>query len=805
MNIKANPGNWHSLGRSADMEMLSFKIAWRNLWKNKGFTLINLGGLAVGLAASLLLLLYVANEWKFNTQYADAQNIYEVKVNYLDHSNAVTRTGDYTPNALAATIKSEFAGIKDAAMITWPIKTLLVNGNQSIKVQNRFAEPDILKILSYTFVSGDAQTAFQKPNSIILTRSAAKRLFGNLPALNKAVKFMNFAGLTVTGVIEDPAQNMDYQFESLVSLNENQGLFPKDARWDAYSFYTLLTLKNGVNPDTFNSGIKKALASHNPNAAAEPFIYPLLKSHLYSEFKNGIPAGGRIQQVRIFVGLALGILLIACINFMNLATARAGKRAKEVGIKKTIGASRTSLVRQFLLESVIMVLMSMVIAITVLEVTLPIFNNLLNTKINLSYLSETDWLLVLLGVLMTGVIAGSYPAFYLSSFTPVETLKGIIKISNTSVSLRQTLVVLQFTFAVLLITGTIVIYSQLQLIKNRPVGYDSNHLVEMPLEGMLFQKYDLLKSRLLQSGVVMAMCKTTASISTKNSSTNGLRWDGMSPADERTDFNQIFTTDDFATTTGVKMLMGRDFTEKMASDTAGILLNRSAVKVMNLRKPLGKQVSFAGTKRTVIGVFDDIIWADPSRKEMPMVVAWGKFMPDVITMRLNPSETIAAAIARISRITKELNPVYPVELKFVDSLYQEKFERERTLSLLSNLFGGLSVFISCLGLMGLSAFSAELRTKEIGIRKVLGATRFSIVSLLSWDFVKMVLIALLIGLPVSYLAMNAWLAGFDFRVEISALMMAGAAGTVLIIAYLTVSYQAIRAASADPIKAIKYE
>jgi putative ABC transport system permease protein len=805
MNIKANPGNWHSLGRSADMEMLSFKIAWRNLWKNKGFTLINLGGLAVGLAASLLLLLYVANEWKFNTQYADAQNIYEVKVNYLDHSNAVTRTGDYTPNALAATIKSEFAGIKDAAMITWPTKNLLVNGNQSIKVQNRFAEPDILKILSYTFVSGDAQTAFQKPNSIILTRSAAKRLFGNLPALNKAVKFMNFAGLTVTGVIEDPAQNMDYQFESLVSLNENQGLFPKDALWDAYSFYTLLTLKNGVNPDTFNSGIKRALVSHNPNAAAEPFIYPLLKSHLYSEFKNGVPAGGRIQQVRIFIGLALGILLIACINFMNLATARAGKRAKEVGIKKTIGASRTSLVRQFLLESVIMVLMSMVIAITVLEVTLPIFNNLLNTKINLGYLSETDWLLVLLGVLMTGVIAGSYPAFYLSSFTPVETLKGIIKISNTSVSLRQTLVVLQFTFAVLLITGTIVIYSQLQLIKNRPVGYDSNHLVEMPLEGMLFQKYDLLKSRLLQSGVVMAMCKTTASISTKNSSTNGLHWDGMSPADERTDFNQIFTTDDFATTTGVKMLMGRDFTEKMASDTAGILLNRSAVKVMNLRKPLGKQVSFAGTKRTVIGVFDDIIWADPSRKEMPMVVAWGKFMPDVITMRLNPFETTAAAIARISRITKELNPVYPVELKFVDSLYQEKFERERTLSLLSNLFGGLSVFISCLGLMGLSAFSAELRTKEIGIRKVLGATRFSIVSLLSWDFVKMVLIALLIGLPVSYLAMNAWLAGFDFRVEISALMMTGAAGTVLIIAYLTVSYQAIRAASADPIKAIKYE
>jgi putative ABC transport system permease protein len=805
MNFQGNPGNWHPLGTSTAMETLMFKIAWRNLWKNKGFTLINLGGLAIGLTASLLLLLYVANEWKFNTQFAEAQNIYEVKINHLDHSNVITRTGDYTPNALAGTMKAQFAGIREAAMITWPAKTLLVNGSQSVKVQNRFADPDILKILSYTFISGDAQTAFQQPNSIILTRSTAKRLFGNVPALNKGLKFMNFATLKVTGVIEDHAQNMDYQFESLVSLNENLGIFPKAPRWEAYSFYTLVTLKNGVAPEAFNAGIKNILKAHQPNAAAEPFIYPLLKSHLYGEFKNGVPSGGRIEQVKIFIGLAVGILLIACINFMNLATARAGKRAKEVGIKKTIGASRTSLVRQFLLESIIMVLISMVIAIMLIEVSLPLFNNLLNMTIHLNYLSAVDWMLVLLGVLVTGVIAGSYPAFYLSSFTPMETLKGIIKTSSTSISLRQTLVVLQFTFAVLLITGTIVIYNQLQLIKNRPIGYNSNHLVEMPIEGMLFQKYDLLKSHLLQSGAVTAMCKTTASISTKNSSTNDLHWDGMPAADQHTDFNQIFTTEDFAATTGVKMMMGRDFSKKMASDTAGILLNHSAIKAMGLRQPLGKQVTFAGSKRTVIGVFQDIIWADPSKKEMPMVIAWSKFIPDVITMRLNPSETTEAAIAKISKITKELNPVYPVELKFVDSLYQEKFERERTLSLLSNLFGGLSIFISCLGLLGLSAFSAELRTKEVGIRKVLGATHFSIVRLLSWDFLKMVLIAVLIGLPLSYLAMNAWLAGFDFRVEISALMMAGAAGTILIIAYLTVSYQAIRAASADPIKAIKYE
>ena len=789
------------------MEKLSFKIAWRNLWKNKGFTLINLGGLAVGLAASLLLLLYVANEWQFNTQFSDAQNIYEVKVNHLDNLNSIKGTGDHTPNALARTMKAELSGIKDAAMITWPTKTLLVYGDKSIKVENRFAEPDILKILSYTFVSGSAETAFKQPNSIILTQSAAKRLFGNATAINKGIKFMNFAALTVTGVIEDLPENIGYQFESLVSLNENQGVFLKDAQWQNYSFYTLLTLNKGVNTDNFNAGFRKFLKIHNPIATAEPFIYPLLKSHLYGEFKNGVPDGGSIQQVKIFIGLALGILLIACINFMNLATARAGKRAREVGIKKAIGATRTSLMLQFLLESMMMVLISLLLAILIVELSLPVFNSLLSTHLHIRSMSADSWLLVLLGVFVTGIIAGSYPAFYLSSFEPVNTLKGtaIVKGSRSSVSLRQALVVVQFSFAVLLITGTIVIYNQLQLIKNRPIGYDNNALVEMPMEGMLFQKYDVLKSRLLQSGAVKAMCKTTASISTRNSTTSGLEWKGMSPADKSIDFNQIFTTSDFAATTGIKMVMGKDFSEKMASDTAGILLNKTAVKAMNLQQPIGATIVYGKIKRTVIGVFEDIIWAEPAKKEMPMIILWAAFIPDVITMRLNPQIPADEALSRINKITRELNPVYPVELTFVDSLYQTKFERERTLSILSNLFGGLSIFISCLGLLGLSAFSAELRTKEIGIRKVLGASHVSIVNLLSWNFVKMVLIAIGIGLPLSYYLMNIWLSRFDFRTEITGFMMLSSAGFIILIAYLTVSYQAIRAASADPIKAIKYE
>lgn len=798
---------WHWLGRLHEMDNLSLKIAWRNLWKNKGFTLINLGGLAIGLAASMLLLLYVANEWKFNSQFNDVENIYEVKVNHLDNLNSIKGTGNHTPNALARTMKAELAGIKNAAMITWSTKTLLAYGDKSIKVDNRFAEPDILRILSYKFLSGSAETAFKQPNSIVLTQRAARMLFGNATALNKGIKFMNFAMLKVTGVIEDLPENIDYQFESLVSINENQGIFLKDPQWQNYSFYTLLTLNKGVNKDDFNAGFRKFLKRHNTFATAEPFIYPLLKSHLHGEFKNGVPDGGRIQQVRIFIGLALGILVIACINFMNLATARAGKRAREVGIKKAIGATRKSLMMQFLVESTIMVLISLVFAIMIIELSLPIFNSLLNTNLHILSLGVYSWLLVLLGVFVTGIMAGSYPAFYLSSFEPVNVLKGtvIIKGNRSSVTLRQVLVVIQFSFAVLLITGTIVIYSQLELIKNRPIGYNSNALVEMPMEGMLFQKYDLLKARLIQSGAVNAMCKTTASISTRNSTTSGLEWKGMSSSDKNIDFNQIFTTSDFAATTGVTMIAGKDFNEKMASDTTGILLNQTAVKAMNLQQPIGATVLYGKIKRTVIGVFEDIIWAEPTKKEMPMVIFWASFIPDVITMRLNPQMPTDVALDKVNMITKELNPVYPVELTFVDSLYQTKFERERTLSILSNLFGGLSIFISCLGLLGLSAYSAELRTKEIGIRKVLGASHFSIVNLLSWNFVKMVLIAIAIGLPLSYYLMNIWLTKFDFRTEITGFMMLSSAGFIILIAYLTVSYQAIRAASANPINAIKYE
>ena len=787
------------------MEQLSLKTAWRHLYNGKGFSLINIGGLAIGLCAALLLLLYTASEWQFDTQYADAKNIYVVKKNLMENGNRIVGTGDETPQPLAKAMSTELPGIKAVAVITWPTKTLLLNGERSIKVMNRLAEPDILKVLSYNFISGDASSAFAKPNSIILTRSTAQQLFGDTDALNKTVNYMNNAILTVTGVIEDMPENMSYRFESLVSLNENVGIFPMPPIWNNYSFYTILRLNDGVNADHFNDAFKNFIRKHDQEARATTFIYPLLKTHLYNEFENGKPSGGRIQQVWIFIGLAIGIVLIACINFMNLATAQAGKRAKEVGVRKTMGASRSSLIYQFLFESTVMVFISFALALILTEACLPVFNNLLQTKLSMLLLGSWNWLFIGLGILFTGLLSGSYPAFYLSAFDPARTLKGTMRGNPASMNLRKILVVVQFSCAVFLIIGTVVVYKQLQFIKNRPMGFDSSLLVEMPMEGQLFKKYELLKDRLLASNAVVSLCKTSGSIATQNSSTNGLEWQEMSEADKSISFNQIITTDDFTKTMGVKMVSGRDFSKAVASDSAAILLNKTAVKTMNLRNPIGKQIQFAGIKRTVVGVFEDVTWADPSKKEMPMIVAWVSFIPNLITMRLNPARNPTEALATIHQITKELNPLFPVELQFVDALYQQKFERERKLSILSNLFGGLAIFISCLGLFGLSAYSAELRTKEIGIRKVLGASNAHIVTLLSWSFVKMVLIAIFIAVPLTWLFMNQWLMKFDYHTEISWWIVTFSATSIVLIAFLTVSYQAISAARANPVKAIKHE
>ncbi|MET1054139.1 MAG: ABC transporter permease [Pedobacter sp.] len=790
------------------MFKLNLTIALRNLWKNKTSALINITGLAIGLASCLLLLLYVSYEWNYNKQTKDDKNVYQVLVNFDGPAGSIGGTGWSTPNTVGPALKEGYPSVLAMTRTDGADSRLIANGRNSFKKRGRFADPDILKIFDYTFVAGEQKTALSAPNSVVLTETTAKVLFGSTDVLNKSVRFEDRVDLKITGIIKDLPDNTFIKLDFLMpwTLFENMYEWTKRPAWTNNNWTTLVRLRPGSDVEVLNSSVKGMIKKNVSDATSSPMLFPFSKTHLYGTFTNGKSTGGEIEQLRLFMGLAIGILLIACINFMNMATAKSEKRAKEVGIKKTIGATRASLISQFLMESLVLTLCSAVMAIVLVEVFLPMFNNLLDIKMDIVYTNPYLWISLIGIVLFTGVVAGSYPAFYLSSFNPLQVLKKRTSGRGIrSVNLRQVLVVIQFSFAVILIIATTVIYKQIQYIKNIPLGYQVNNLVELPQDGQLEKRFELLKARLLKSGAISGICQLSGSIASYNSNFWGMEWPGSSEEDRHMVFSQLATTYDFVQTTGLKVIEGRDFSRQFPSDTAAVMLSVSAVKAMNLVHPVGKIVKYQGDNCTVVGVFQDFIWGAPHKKQDPMVVAFRKGGTGYVTMRLNASNTPSANLALIERIVKEINPAYPVEFNFVDELYGQKLKSQKILGLLSNVFGGLAIFISCLGLFGLAAYSAEQRTKEIGVRKVLGASVASLMQLLSLGFLKMVVLAIIIAIPVANYMMDSWLKKFEFHTSISWVVILMAAVGTIAIALLTVSYQAYKAARANPIDALKYE
>ncbi|MET1054141.1 MAG: ABC transporter permease [Pedobacter sp.] len=790
------------------MFKLNFKIALRNIWKNKTSSLINISGLAIGLAACLMLLLYVSYEWNFDKQSKDNANTYQVMMNHRGVDGQITETGQSTSNVMAPLFKQKYSWVKTSARLSWAAPYLVSANHTGFKKTGAFADPGILDIFDYTFIYGDQRTALNAPNSVIITESTAKLFFGTTDVLNKSIRFQDKLDLKITGVIRDLPANMSRSFDYLMpwSFYESQFEWAKKPNWQNYSFTTLLKVDPKANIDQLNSTIKDLYLENGLNLKVEPYLFQYSKLHLYGNFVNGVSTGGSIAQLRLFMGLAVGILLIACINFMNMATAKSEKRAKEVGIKKTIGATRSSLVSQFLMESLVLTLLAAVLAVVLIEVCLPFFNHLLGIELGINYSGASIWLGLLVVVLVTGLIAGSYPAFYLSSFNPVQIFRmrsqsrGIL-----SVSLRQILVVGQFSFAVILIIATTVIYQQIQFIKNRPVGYQINNLVEMEQDGELYAKFELLRSKLLESGAVSSVLQSSTTITRELSSIARCAWPGSSEDDKLLNFNTIATTYGFVKTTGIKLLYGRDFSPKFASDTSGILISHSAMKVMNMKNPIGQVVFHDGDKAVIVGVFEDFILGSPFSTEKPLIIHFNKDWSGIVTMRLNPVHPAAENIAAIEKIVKQINPAYPVNVTFVDQLYARKLTEQRILGVLSNLFGGLAIFISCLGLFGLASYSAEQRTKEIGVRKVLGASVSSLMGLLSFSFLKMVGIAIFISIPVANYIMSNWLKSFEFHTSVNWVVIVLAAAGTIGIALFTVSFQAYKAAKANPVEALKYE
>lgn len=789
------------------MFKLNFKIALRNIWRNKTSSFINISGLAIGLAACLLLLLYVSYEFSFDNQGKDAKRIFQVMTNFEGVNGKIESTGGSTGNTIGPVLKEEYPEIIAMSRVSWNAPSLIANGLNSFKRKSRFVDPGMLDIFDYTFIYGNPKTALNAPQSVILTESTAKVLFGTANVLNRTVRYENKLNLTVTGVIKDLPENMSLGFDYLMPWSLYETLFDwvKEPSWTNFNWTTLVKVTPGVDLVKLNKSINGLMHKHAPNSKAAAFLFPLHKLHLYGDFFAGKSSGGKIEQVRLFMGLAIGILLIACINFMNMATAKSERRAKEVGIKKTIGATRGSLVGQFMMESMILTFCSAIMAIVLIEVTLPFFNHLLDIRLIISYAQYEVWIGLVIVIFLTGFISGSYPAFYLSSFNPVQVLKKRNRSNFYTVNLRQVLVVGQFTFAIILIIATIVIYKQIQFIKNRPIGYQINQLVEMPQDGDLYDQFDVLKQQLLKSGAVISLYQSSSTLAHDGSSFWGFEWPGSTEEDKQVHFDQLATTYDFVKTTGVKLVQGRDFSPKFASDTVALMINQAAVRRMGLAHPVGTIVKYHGVKSTIVGVFEDFIWGSPTATVKPMVVAFNKGWSGLITMRLNANNPPSENIAVIQQIVKEINPAYPAEVNFVDRLYADKLKSEKILGVLSNLFGGLAIFISCLGLFGLASYSAEQRTKEIGIRKVLGASLLGLMRLLSFSFLKMVVIAIIIAVPIAQYVMSNWLKEFEFHTHISWLVILFAALGTVTIALLTVSFQAWKAAKANPVNALKYE
>ena len=661
-------------------------------------------------------------------------------------------------------------------------------------------------MFSFPLLQGDPAIALNNVYSIVLTEKMAKKMFGDENPVDKTIKINN-DNFTVSGILKDLPTNTEFDFEYMLPWDYLKKSGQDDTGWDNSSIHTYVQLRLNSSENSMNAKIKDIMQRHsNGQEDTELFLYPISKWHLYSKFENGKILGGRIETVRLFGLIAVVILLIACINFMNLGTARSEKRAKEVGIRKVAGANKGFLIGQFLGESILIAFISGLLALILVQICLPQFDLVVDKDLVIPYTNIYFWLATLAFIAVTGVIVGVYPAFFLSSFNPVAVLKGTFKKAHAYINPRKVLVVLQFTFAIILIISTIVVTQQIKYGQNREIGYQSGQLAYHWITGNLGDKYPLIKNELLNQGVATSVTKTGLPIIDKSGSTYDFQWEGKDPND-KTLFDLFSEDDGLVKTAGLKLVQGRDMDLTLfPADSMGCLLNEAAVKAMNLKSPLGQIIREGENNWHVVGVVKDFVTESPFKHVNPMVITGAKSSSfNVINMKLNAAHNTAENISALEKIFKRYNPDYPFENHFVDEVYGRKFEDTNRTAAFTGIFAGLTIFISCLGLFALAAYMAERRLKEIGVRKVLGASVLGITSLLSKEFLSLVAISFLIASPVAWYIMHIWLQEYSYRINIEWWMFMAAALLSFVIALITVSFQAIKAAIANPVKSLRTE
>ncbi|HVW16206.1 MAG TPA: ABC transporter permease [Mucilaginibacter sp.] len=785
-----------------------FKVAFRTLWRSKGFSAINIAGLAIGMAAAMLILLWVQNELSYDRFYTHTDRI--AQLYSRDINNGQLNVWGNTTGLMAQELKS-YPEVENAARFR-TVYFLTSVGDRHFNTEGAFADSTFLSVLDFPLLQGNAKSALNDNHNIVITRSMATRLFGKEDAMGKTVIIDSTDNFKVAGVLKDLPGNTQFTYQYLLPWNYITKLgWDQNQSWATTNgVTTYILLKQGASMTAFDQKIKNIVKSHvnrGEGSKRETFVQPINRLHLYSRQENGKLVDGRIDMVRMFIIIAVFILLIACINFMNLSTAKSEKRAKEAGIRKMVGARRNSLVFQFIGESTIIALIGFGIALILVEVSLSAFDSVVGVPLFINFGNLYWWLFATGFILLTGFLAGSYPAFYLSSFRPAEVLKGTFRKMNTLVTPRKVLVVLQFTFAIVLIICTIVVESQLRYARTRDTGYKAVGLVYVFSQGDVQKNYTVIKNDLLNSGAAVSVTKTFSPITRVWGTITGLSWPGSTDADKQLNFQQFQADADFAKTTGVQILQGRDIDiYNHVSDSTAVLLNEAAVKAMRLKDPVGKIVRGQfGTIFHVVGVLKNFIIQSPYDQVQPMVVQGLATGYPVVHFRLNPANTTAVDIAKAEKIFKRYNSQYPFEYYFADEMYAQNFRQEQQDGTLSALFAGLTIFISCLGLFGLAAYMAENRVKEIGIRKVLGASVGNIAALLSGDFIRLVIVSILVASPIAWWAMKNWLQNFNYHIGIEWWVFVAAGGGAIVIALVTVSSQAIKAALANPVKSLRAE
>ncbi len=798
------------------------KIAWRNLKRNKGYSAINIGGLALGMAVVIMIGLWVLDEITFNTYHKNHDKIAQI---YNRGENLDTgEIGSFasTLYIMGSVIKENYSDyFEHVIRATWVGDYVLTTDGESYTQTGQFIEKEALDMLSLDMIQG-SHSSLGDLNSVVLSESAALAIFGTKNPMGKSIKLNNEMDAVVQGIYKDLPQNNSFAYPkffanwNLVEANEPERFERIKTIWDDWSFQLYVQLKPGIDFETANTALQKLYTQYGPSDELDifgqrglhPFAYPMDKWYLYSEFdEQGKPTEGRITFVWLFIAIGVFVLFLACINFMNLSTARSEKRSKEVGIRKTVGSKKKQLVIQFLSESLLISTLASVLAFVLVAISLPWFNELAGKEMGIPWGNLLFWGMILTFTLLTGLLAGSYPALYLSSFSPIKVLKGTFKAGPYASVPRKVLVVFQFAVSIMLAVGTVIVFNQIEFTKDRPMGYDQNNLISVQMNNPEYEgKYDLLRHELKASGAVEEMTQSSSPLmGVYSNGGGGISWPGKNP-EMTPDFGILRVTHDYGKTVGWQFLEGRDFSRDYASDSLAIIINESAVRYMGLENPVGTFVSFGGPRRAeIIGVTKDMVMQSPYEPVKQAFFYIDYEGVDYIDIRIKPEVSAGNAISKIEKVFANVVPSAKFDYKFIDQEFNRKFEAEQRLGNLAGVFTILAIFISCLGLFGLASFVAEQRTKEIGVRKVLGASVLNLWNMLSKDFVGLVLISCMIAIPITYYFMARWLQSYEYRMEISWWIFGLAIAGALLITMLTVSFQAIKAANVNPVKSLRTE